>query len=102
MPTYEYRCNACGHDFEAFQKFSDDPLSTCPVCNGPVRKVFNSVGVIFKGSGFYSTDNHSKGAASAASPKHEDSSSSASSSSSTDSSSASSTSSASEPAAAAA
>jgi putative FmdB family regulatory protein len=69
MPTYEYRCTNCQHELEAFQKFSDPPLSVCPVCNGQLRKVFNSVGVIFKGSGFYSTDNHSKGAATGPKPE---------------------------------
>ena len=63
MPTYEYRCTKCGHDFETFQKFSDEPLTVCPKCGAELRKVFNSVGVVFKGSGFYSTDNgsHKKG-----------------------------------------
>ena len=59
MPTYEYRCTKCGHDFETFQKFSDEPLTICPRCGAELRKVFNSVGVVFKGSGFYSTDNGS-------------------------------------------
>jgi len=57
MPTYEYRCSKCGYDFEAVQRFSDDPLTECPKCGAPVHKVFSSVGVVFKGSGFYSTDN---------------------------------------------
>ena len=63
MPTYEYRCTKCGHDFETFQKFSDEPLTVCPTCGAELRKVFTSVGVVFKGSGFYSTDNgsHKKG-----------------------------------------
>ena len=58
MPTYQYACtdSACGHRLEAVQSFSDDPLSTCPVCEGRLRKVFSSVGVVFKGSGFYRTD----------------------------------------------
>jgi len=59
MPTYEYRCTKCGHDFETFQKFSDEPLTICPRCGAELRKVFNSVGVVFKGSGFYSTDQRS-------------------------------------------
>jgi len=58
MPTYEYRCNSCGNDFEAFQRFDDAPLTECPKCGAPVHKVFSSVGIVFKGSGFYSTDNH--------------------------------------------
>ena len=56
MPTYQYRCTACGEDLEAVQKFSDAPLTTCPACGGQLRKVFNAVGVVFKGSGFYRTD----------------------------------------------
>jgi len=58
MPTYEYRCDSCGYDFEAVQGFSDEPLTVCPKCGSPVRKMFSSVGVVFKGSGFYSTDSH--------------------------------------------
>ena len=53
MPTYQYRCAACGHDLEATQKFSDAALTECPNCGGLLRKVFNAVGVVFKGSGFY-------------------------------------------------
>ena len=56
MPTYQYRCTACGHDLEAVQKFSDTSLTECPSCGGSLRKVFNAVGVVFKGSGFYRTD----------------------------------------------
>jgi putative FmdB family regulatory protein len=56
MPTYQYRCTECGEDLEAVQKFSDPALTTCPTCGGPLRKVFNAVGVVFKGSGFYRTD----------------------------------------------
>ena len=58
MPTYQYACteSACGHRFDAVQSFSDDPLIACPVCEGRLRKVFSSVGVVFKGSGFYRTD----------------------------------------------
>ena len=58
MPTYQYACkeSACGHQFEAVQSFSDDPIAICPVCEGQVRKVFSAVGVVFKGSGFYRTD----------------------------------------------
>lgn len=58
MPTYEYKCTKCGHTFEAFQSMMDKPLSKCPVCKSAVRRVINGgMGVIFKGSGFYSTDN---------------------------------------------
>ena len=56
MPTYQYRCTECGEDLEAVQKFSDPTLTTCPACGGQLRKVFNPVGVVFKGSGFYRTD----------------------------------------------
>jgi putative FmdB family regulatory protein len=56
MPTYQYRCTECGEDLEAVQKFSDPALTTCPACGGQLRKVFNAVGVVFKGSGFYRTD----------------------------------------------
>ena len=57
MPLYRYRCNECGHEFTKRQRFSDDPLTECPVCVGEVRRVINSVGIVFKGSGFYVTDN---------------------------------------------
>ena len=60
MPTYQYRCTECGTDLEVVQKFSDDPLTVCPECDGRLRKVFNAVGVVFKGSGFYATDNRAK------------------------------------------
>lgn len=56
MPTYQYRCTACGEDLEIFQKFTDPSLTVCPSCDGELRKVFNAVGVVFKGSGFYATD----------------------------------------------
>lgn len=56
MPTYQYACTDCGHDFEAVQSFSDDALTTCPECGGTLRKLFGNVGVVFKGSGFYRTD----------------------------------------------
>jgi putative FmdB family regulatory protein len=56
VPTYQYACTECGHDFEQFQSFTDDALTTCPVCEGRLRKVFNAVGVVFKGSGFYRND----------------------------------------------
>lgn len=57
MPTYQYRCADCGQDLEVIQKFTDSALTECPNCQGQLRKVFNAVGVVFKGSGFYSTDN---------------------------------------------
>jgi putative FmdB family regulatory protein len=60
MPTYEYECTACGQHIEVFQRFSEDPLTTCGVCGGPLRKVFHPAGIVFKGSGFYATDSRSK------------------------------------------
>ncbi|MFC4002892.1 FmdB family zinc ribbon protein [Prauserella oleivorans] len=59
MPTYQYACKECGHQFEVVQSFSDASLTDCPECNGKLRKLFGSVGVIFKGSGFYRTDSRS-------------------------------------------
>ena len=56
MPTYSYGCRTCGHQFDQFQKFSDDPLTTCPECGGEVRRLIHNVGVVFKGSGWYVTD----------------------------------------------
>jgi putative FmdB family regulatory protein len=56
MPTYEYACRSCGEHVEVVQSFRDDPLTTCPACGGSLRKVFGSIGVVFKGSGFYKTD----------------------------------------------
>ncbi|MCW3816292.1 FmdB family transcriptional regulator [Micromonospora sp. DR5-3] len=61
MPTYQYACTACGHQLEAVQSFSDEPLTECPACEGQLRKLFNSVGIVFKGSGFYRTDSRSSG-----------------------------------------
>ena len=60
MPTYEYACRSCGHTFEAVQSMSDDPLTTCPVCQGELRKVFAPPAIAFKGSGFYATDHGKK------------------------------------------
>ncbi|MFT3944501.1 MAG: zinc ribbon domain-containing protein [Ancrocorticia sp.] len=59
MPTYSYRCTACENEFDIRQSFSDDPLTVCEECGGKLRKLFNSVGIIFKGSGFYRTDSKS-------------------------------------------
>ena len=56
MPTYQYACTECDHRFDAVQSFSDPSLTECPVCGGKLRKVFSSVGIVFKGSGFYRTD----------------------------------------------
>ena len=65
MPTYEYRCKACGEHLEVVQAFTDDPLTECPACGGELRKVFGNIGITFKGSGFYKTDSRSKSGASA-------------------------------------
>ena len=63
MPTYVYACKSCGHRFEQYQSFSEDSLTTCPECTQEtLRKVFDSVGIVFKGSGFYSTDSATSGA----------------------------------------
>ena len=59
MPTYEYACTSCGHHLEVFQSFSEDPLTACPNCAGGLRKVFGSIGIVLKGSGFYRTDSRS-------------------------------------------
>lgn len=67
MPTYQYRCTECGTEIERVQKFSDPALTVCESCGGNLRKVYNAVGVVFKGSGFYATDNRTKGASAAAS-----------------------------------
>ena len=56
VPTYAYACTACGHAFDAVQKFSDSALTECPDCGGRLRKVYTSIGVSFKGSGFYRND----------------------------------------------
>jgi len=61
VPTYEYRCDNCAKNFDVVQSFTDDPLTECPTCGSPVRKVFGSVGIVFKGSGFYKTDSRSGG-----------------------------------------
>jgi putative FmdB family regulatory protein len=60
MPTYQYICAGCADEFEVVQSFSDDPISECPKCGAAVRKQFSSVGVVFKGSGFYRTDSRKK------------------------------------------
>nr|WP_227464222.1 FmdB family zinc ribbon protein [Nocardioides lijunqiniae] len=59
VPTYQYACTECDHSFEQFQSFSDDTLTECPECHGRLRKLFNAVGVVFKGSGFYRNDSRS-------------------------------------------
>ena len=64
MPTYQYACTECDHAFEQVQSFSDASLTECPQCEGRLRKVYNAVGVVFKGSGFYRTDSRSGSSAS--------------------------------------
>lgn len=83
MPTYSYACTECDNRFDAVQAFTDDALTSCPQCSGRLRKLFNSVGVVFKGSGFYRTDSREGGKSAkvaADSPSSEKASSSASSS----------------------
>jgi putative FmdB family regulatory protein len=63
LPTYEYRCDSCDRNFDAVQSFHDEPLTACPTCGSPVRKVFGNVGIVFKGSGFYKTDSRNGGSA---------------------------------------
>ena len=69
MPTYAYACKDCSHAFDIVQSFTDSTLTSCPECQGTLRKKFNSVGVVFKGSGFYRTDSRdSKGSTVSPSP----------------------------------
>jgi putative FmdB family regulatory protein len=68
MPTYEYACKSCGEHLEVVQSFKDDALSECPNCGGPLRKVFGSIGIAFKGSGFYKTDSRSANGAGKSAP----------------------------------
>ncbi|MGI8901892.1 MAG: FmdB family zinc ribbon protein [Nocardioides sp.] len=67
MPTYQYACTECGHRFESVQSFHEDSLTHCPECDGRIRKIFNAVGVVFKGSGFYRKDSRSPVGAAASS-----------------------------------
>ena len=67
VPTYEYRCRSCGHELEVVQSFSDDALTECPNCQGQLRKVFGSIGVTFKGTGFYKNDSRSSGSSTSSS-----------------------------------
>ena len=85
MPTYSYACTECDNRFDQVQAFTDDALTTCPKCNGKLRKLFGKVGVVFKGSGFYRTDSRdsSKSSSSSSSASSDSSSSSSSDSSST-------------------
>lgn len=66
MPTYEYACTECGHQFEVVQSFSEDAVTECPACQGAVRKIYGGVGIVFKGSGFYKND--SRGASTSSAP----------------------------------
>jgi putative FmdB family regulatory protein len=74
VPTYQYQCTECGAALEVIQSFSDDALTECPECSGRLRKVFNAVGVVFKGSGFYRNDSRAASSSSeaAAKPSKED------------------------------
>ncbi|MEU7524824.1 FmdB family zinc ribbon protein [Saccharothrix sp. NPDC042600] len=67
MPTYQYACTECDHRFEAVQSFSDSALTECPECKGKLRKLYGAVGVVFKGSGFYRTDNRTSSPSSSSS-----------------------------------
>ena len=67
MPTYGYRCGSCGHQFEIVQRISEEPLTTCPKCQGKLSKMLYPVGISFKGSGFYTTDYKGAGNGSAGS-----------------------------------
>lgn len=69
MPIYEYACTACGERTEARQSFADPPLTECPICGGGLRKLYSPVGIVFKGSGFYSTDAKKKSSTSSTSDK---------------------------------
>jgi putative FmdB family regulatory protein len=72
MPTYEYECTSCKHNFEAFQKITDKPLTHCPKCNKKVKRLISAgAGVIFKGSGFYATDYKKKDSAKPKKPSSE-------------------------------
>ena len=71
MPTYAYACKDCGHAFDIQQAFTDDSLTVCPECGGNLRKKFNSVGVVFKGSGFYRTDSRDSASTVPAAPAKE-------------------------------
>jgi putative FmdB family regulatory protein len=82
VPTYSYACTECDHRFDAVQSFTDDSLTVCPECQGRLRKVFNAVGVVFKGGGFYRTDSRSGSSASVPPASSSDSGSSSSGSSS--------------------
>lgn len=67
MPTYGYRCENCGHEYDIWQRMSDEPGATCPECGGAGRRLFFPAGIVFKGSGFYKTDSRKSGDASSSS-----------------------------------
>lgn len=71
MPTYAYRCNNCGVEFERVQKFSDKPLTRCPECRGKVRRIPQASGIVFKGSGWYANDSKSSSSATTGNKKSE-------------------------------
>jgi putative FmdB family regulatory protein len=85
MPTYEYACKKCKEHLEVVQSFKDEPLTTCPNCGGPLRKVFGAIGISFKGTGFYKNDSRPKEKSDSKAPAASSSSDKASSSSSSDS-----------------
>jgi putative FmdB family regulatory protein len=62
MPIYEYECTACKHRFDRYQTFSEAPVTSCPECGNPVRKVLQPVGIVFKGSGWYKNDSRTSSA----------------------------------------
>lgn len=72
MPIYEYECEQCGVRFERLQRMADSPLTECPECDGHVHRVIQPVGIIFKGSGFYVTDNKGKSSTGVPTKKKED------------------------------
>ncbi|MBM6589305.1 FmdB family transcriptional regulator [Brevibacterium sp. RIT803] len=80
MPVYSYACKSCGHAFDIHQDFSDDSLTVCPECQGRLKKVFGTVGISFKGSGFYATDSRASNSSTVPSSSNSDSSSSSNSS----------------------
>ena len=67
MPTYGYRCDTCGHEYDVWQRMTDEPGAACPECGGEGRRLFFPAGIVFKGSGFYKTDSRKSGDASSSS-----------------------------------
>ncbi len=61
MPTYGYRCENCGHEFDVLQRMSDEAAADCPTCGAKARRLFFPAGIVFKGSGFYKTDSRRAG-----------------------------------------